>query len=82
MAESKILTKALFWEDGKFKCYINLKIMDRKNNYKKNIAYKNAAYIIQPNVRIMYFRIFIISPFGYRVHHAGEFINFLTKFLF
>lgn len=66
----------------KIKEFIILKLMYIKNNHKKNMAYKNAAYIIQANVKMMNFRIFIIIPFRYRVHNAGEFINFFTKFLF
>lgn len=59
----------------KIKEFIILKLRYIKNNHKKNMAYKNTAYIIQLNVKVMSFKIFIISPFSYRVHNAGEFIN-------
>lgn len=46
--------------------------MYRKSNHKKNIAYKNVAYIIQPNKSAVYFKVFMITPFGYRVLYPGE----------
>lgn len=47
----------------KIKEFIILKLMYIKNNHEKNMAYKNVKYIVQPNIRAMYFRVFIISPF-------------------
>jgi len=49
-----------------------LKVQQR-NNYKKNIAYQKDINVIHPIVRAVYFKVFMISPFSYRVHQDGEF---------
>lgn len=49
-----------------------LKVRQR-NNYKKNIAYPKDINVIHPIIRAMYFKIFMISPFRYRMHQDVEF---------
>ncbi len=43
------------------------------NNYKKDIAYPKDINVIHPIVRAVYFKVFMISPFRYRMHQDVEF---------
>lgn len=49
-----------------------LKVRQR-DNYKKNIAYQRNINVIHPIVRAVYFKVFMISPFIYRMHQNGDF---------
>ncbi|KAB5629380.1 hypothetical protein E8M24_30035 [Bacillus thuringiensis] len=53
----------------------------QRYNYKKNIAYQRGINIIHPIVRAVYFKVFMISPFRYRMHKDGNLIDFPTKIL-
>ncbi|OJD90673.1 hypothetical protein BHL07_18995 [Bacillus cereus] len=57
-----------------------LKVRQR-NDYKKNIAYQRDINVIHPIVRAMYFKVFMINPFRYRMYQDGGFNKFFNKIL-